>query len=1253
MICVCNLLHDITSMIYLIEPTKCTKNPIIINKIFRKSKSTMRNSSLLIIIFCYTASGLIHEAENGVYTGSLKDRSGASGLRTVHLDQGEFISWSFNAADGCFQQLVNNLTIVYSNDGPSDTLFLYLDEQYIGQITTHSISNYGQQWNIMYSSFLFGPFLLSSVPSHTLKIVAQNTDQFGVEIDRITTSLSIPIAPVGRCYTSINGVTKLDIFKQATYSDYFVINDHSASTQCAEEESVWIDITSNEEYNNLIQVNSIDIYATYPIYFEDNPINYRNADFTSCQTSSSQGATVETVSRIFDNGLLVIESVHVNTWWLNEYMKISVNGAIVATNAAYWRVTQKLDDISSYQQTFVMYQDGNIRLLPHPPGCYNDWIPFGSSIIIGNTVSDIQANRPYNSISSVTIQTFTDYKHLTANIVFKSGDSMTLSLNVGKNVTHISATNVLFSDPSASWVTIRSMFVANDNNDIDTVRINQQTMYPILANPGFNRVKASFFEFGRKCISKHNTLSPDISFILTGYIAPTSNPTTSPTENPTFSPTVIPTFAPTLNPTTSPFAEPTNFPSLNPTNTPTAEPSQSPSAAPTQIPTFTPSFNPTTFPTLTPTIIPTFSPSDSPSLPPTNFPSSSPSINPTLTPTIIPSSSPSGSPSQPPSAHPTQSPTSPPTNNPTSPPTINPSISPSFNPSNSPTQGPSITPTTSPTLPPTHNPTSPPTINPSISPSFNPTNSPTQKPSAAPTISPTISPSGSPSQPPSIAPTMSPTFTPTNSPTSTPTIAPTIIPTQSPSLFPTLNPTSSPTKTPSAHTATPTSSPTTTPTFSPTQHPTYATFDPTWQPTLAPTPSYWPKLTSGYNLFKDDITRFSIIDDKRYFENFNKYIPEIPECSYSEVEFKSLSDSYYYYIDSIGTWIGAQFGISKVASIGAGVSASWTMKTEQKLSYATHFFTMNLVCIVSKASIKGYKDLYWSDSFVHDFLKLPKQFNENSNITVYQDFWNKYGTHIVLSANFGGSIHGVMTVEKCSAYESYKTMDKFTICLNEEYKGVEAEQCVGITDDSGSIITASQLITAKNIKIKGCDMNEYGSIFSNFGPKKLNFDKWIESCDGIDSLVIVGGEIETIHEAITKTLSLDNHHLNIFNTSDAMFIKIAEAMKDAYKKYSKELTDTRIECDFSCHTGEMEDECVCIQCDVDDLCCGFEALIKKPKEHDNSGIIIGVVVAIIVVILIIGIIIWLVKESEKAPSEKQSYQTIKNSQNSTIEMQDH
>eukprot|EP01083_Nonionella_stella_P248825 861039_1 len=499
---------------------------------------------LLYFIFYYD-DAFQFEAEDGTYTGTFMTRSAASNEHTVALKQGEYIEWGFSiCTDDSNAITINNITLTYTNDGPSDTLYIYLDSTFIGQFSTHSLSDAGGYWNSPYDSVLEGPFDISETNSswHTLKLVSNTSDTYGSEVDKIT--VSTPSASIGHCYATMRGISDLNI---TDLNDLFSITDHSMVDTCAEESNVLIPVIANPKYNDLVVVDLINIYATYPIYFKDNPPNQRTANFTSCDFANTSGEIItESTHTLFDNGYLVIDAVYFSNWWSGSFMRVAVSGGQNVSNAAYWRVTQKVPDSEYWRQTVVMYQDGNIRLKPHPPSCYGDWIPFGSSIIIGNTLyDDLFDDRPYAAISTVDIYPTSDYKYITATIVFENGDSMSIALDVGVDYSQINVSNITFSDTKGSLVTFRSMYVDQDNNDVDTVRVNDNSMYEIMQIP--NALEGSLFEFGRQCISKHNTLSPDISFIMSGHVL-TGDPTMEPTIEPSYEPS---TTAPT-NGTTGP-----------------------------------------------------------------------------------------------------------------------------------------------------------------------------------------------------------------------------------------------------------------------------------------------------------------------------------------------------------------------------------------------------------------------------------------------------------------------------------------------------------------------------------------------------------------------------------------------------------------------------------------------------------------------------------------------------------------------------
>ena len=210
------------------------------------------------------------------------------------------------------------------------------------------------------------------------------------------------------------------------------------------------------------------------------------------------------VKTIFKGDNIIVEAVFSDFWWLNpDSMSITLSNSHVFNNASYFRLYRPIPWNSGYAQVFVMYQDGNARLLPVPPEGV-DWLPFGSSVIIGQT--DPTVTRPYASITNV----FIDTDSLVMDVSYKDGGSSKLTL-----INSLSETRVIVSDIRFRrnpilfpFATFRSMYVTEGNSDVDHVSING--IYPRHIMTDFGAIMGRSFVFHRKCMSRHLNLSPDI-----------------------------------------------------------------------------------------------------------------------------------------------------------------------------------------------------------------------------------------------------------------------------------------------------------------------------------------------------------------------------------------------------------------------------------------------------------------------------------------------------------------------------------------------------------------------------------------------------------------------------------------------------------------------------------------------------------------------------------------------------------------------
>ncbi|KAH3847775.1 hypothetical protein DPMN_090106 [Dreissena polymorpha] len=211
-------------------------------------------------------------------------------------------------------------------------------------------------------------------------------------------------------------------------------------------------------------------------------------------------------TEVYDDGTTKIEVVELDLWWrVNQSMTVNIsNTGRIDHGVHYFRVYHRVPwSADRWSQVFVMYQDGNIRLLPITPHGL-DWIPFGSSVIIGQTnPADV---RPCAPVDHVNINTDT----LQLMIYYADGGIVTMNIVSLFKETRLHISDVTFVQPRYlfPFFTFRSMYVADGNSDVDHLTADDGPNYAIIEPWG--SLSGKFFAFYRQCISKHNTLSPDI-----------------------------------------------------------------------------------------------------------------------------------------------------------------------------------------------------------------------------------------------------------------------------------------------------------------------------------------------------------------------------------------------------------------------------------------------------------------------------------------------------------------------------------------------------------------------------------------------------------------------------------------------------------------------------------------------------------------------------------------------------------------------
>ena len=124
------------------------------------------------------------QAEYGVTNGEVMFRSAASDGKTVRFtEEGQFVYWIFKTPPRtCGFDILN---VIYSNDGPSDNITVWLDEEYVDGFETFNHRKEGAFWNYMRESGLLGTAMALTEGNHTLNVSVSSVDVHGVEIDEV------------------------------------------------------------------------------------------------------------------------------------------------------------------------------------------------------------------------------------------------------------------------------------------------------------------------------------------------------------------------------------------------------------------------------------------------------------------------------------------------------------------------------------------------------------------------------------------------------------------------------------------------------------------------------------------------------------------------------------------------------------------------------------------------------------------------------------------------------------------------------------------------------------------------------------------------------------------------------------------------------------------------------------------------------------------------------------------------------------
>lgn len=268
--------------------------------------------------------------------------------------------------------------------------------------------------------------------------------------------------------------------------------NHSYSTTCAEEDNVNVPIFYPS-------IGRFCVIATHPTYC---PCVYNGCppDFSGCSPGSGDEGT-ETYTKLWDDGINVVKVCNVSDWWRPYSMNVVVNGN--SASGHYLQYYRKIEGEDSWPQFLVLYEDGNMRIKPHPPEGIAD-VCFGSSVIIGPATP---ATRPYVDIQKVQINP----SALSLDITYRNGETAHIDLFVNCSQAVAEVEIGYSTSTGIPFATFRSMWVADGNADVDHIRASTGN-FPILT--GWTNLEGLWWFFHREVTSTHNQSAPDIRIVV-------------------------------------------------------------------------------------------------------------------------------------------------------------------------------------------------------------------------------------------------------------------------------------------------------------------------------------------------------------------------------------------------------------------------------------------------------------------------------------------------------------------------------------------------------------------------------------------------------------------------------------------------------------------------------------------------------------------------------------------------------------------
>jgi hypothetical protein len=223
-------------------------------------------------------------------------------------------------------------------------------------------------------------------------------------------------------------------------------------------------------------------------------------DYIELRRRATRGETK--LPPLVRNDFIEVIPVHIDFWWrYPESMTVEVVGGAKATNVHYLRIQKSApgSDPPDVDELFVLYEDGNARLVPLPPVGVD--ISYGASIILGPSAD---TKRPIAPIKKIVVQP----RDLALDVYYKDGTMLHLELWADRTQTVMDVTRRLVdTEPDVPFARLRSMWVYDGNADIDRL-LSTEGMFPLMHHR-WEALDSSWWHFVKMVPTYHNTYSPD------------------------------------------------------------------------------------------------------------------------------------------------------------------------------------------------------------------------------------------------------------------------------------------------------------------------------------------------------------------------------------------------------------------------------------------------------------------------------------------------------------------------------------------------------------------------------------------------------------------------------------------------------------------------------------------------------------------------------------------------------------------------